>query len=1140
MTGFQSSIPGYPRFAMIIDADKGLYNLRIHNTQLEDEGEYQCQVGPATNQQPIRASSKLSVIVPVKSLTISGSKSESSSSSKKPNVYIAEVREGEKVILICAASASKPTPRMKWFRKNTELLAEASRTYYNKTVIKDKYVLFTTESSIILYPKTDEQYSCEVQHAGLIKPLRATAFINILTVPEPPIIEGFRDGDAVTVSETLTLTCTSRRGYPPPKVIWYRDGTEVDRSYIITNKNEVINSHMFVVTVDDNQAVYKCAVSNSQTPRPLELAIRLNVLFLPEKVMISGPSEAKLFQTIAVKCTTRPSNPPPRISWFVDGNVSSSGTIETKGADKNAWIVISTLTLTITSKDPSVKTFMCQAESSALRDVVYATHKLTVIYPPNIPTLLGHSEGAPIEVGSLKKYKCTTLSGNPAPTLRWFRKDREISGISSVTGSGVSSELVIRPEREDNGVTYKCEASSIALTHPYEVSFTLNVQFKPTFKVYETRLLLTEGENKVVNLSLKANPRAERFLWRKVTGKAANELEEQTEALPSNSMRTNESTLYIWNISRNESGKYKIEAENSIGESHAYVLIDVHYSASIVQPINVITSSAKREPPPEEGDAYIELHCRIQSNPASKIQWAKEGKEQNIDWFRAKLKEQKFPHFQTSILTIANVSRTDAGTYMCSAFNGIGSSGAVKKTLLRVEYKPTLLKDVQKVAADVRTDFVKLLCEAKAFPYALFNWTVDSKQTKYKIINLDNFASADAAFDLFRSELIITQLSESDFGKFRCVAYNHLGNDFTDIELLKKTATIEYVLYIYEHYIAGVPDSPTWIRCVNYSHDWVLLEWKPGFDGGMEQSFRIRYRKVTHDESPDTHFEYHYAAPGSNRAVIEHLEPDSEYHFTVSGRNKLGESLMSREFVKIKTKRFPPGNTRINSVYASADEHRLGQNGLISENTPFIIGCVVVSFVVFSSLSAFIVIYCQRRKRRETTVKKDAVVDATSDQSPFLISSNSTLQGICNCESSVPVVVVPETREDEHQFQQNKCLYFAGTIIVSLTVVTADFLLFSDYKECTTKLLPLIAIASQPDILMNQIKDESTNLAICCEGQFKVDDCSEFDSEESASMTGRSSRVTVVGPEYVYTSHSAHTGHPTLSTVPEEEMEEVV
>lgn len=51
-----------PRYRVISDSSKGIYNLRITSVTIEDEGEYQCQVGPAQNQLPIRASSHVTVI----------------------------------------------------------------------------------------------------------------------------------------------------------------------------------------------------------------------------------------------------------------------------------------------------------------------------------------------------------------------------------------------------------------------------------------------------------------------------------------------------------------------------------------------------------------------------------------------------------------------------------------------------------------------------------------------------------------------------------------------------------------------------------------------------------------------------------------------------------------------------------------------------------------------------------------------------------------------------------------------------------------------------------------------------------------------------------------------------------------------
>ncbi|KAI5639579.1 immunoglobulin i-set domain-containing protein [Phthorimaea operculella] len=60
--GFSSVIPGYPRYTMFGDRRHGVYNLRIVNVSLEDDAEYQCQVGPAQMHKVIRANASLTVI----------------------------------------------------------------------------------------------------------------------------------------------------------------------------------------------------------------------------------------------------------------------------------------------------------------------------------------------------------------------------------------------------------------------------------------------------------------------------------------------------------------------------------------------------------------------------------------------------------------------------------------------------------------------------------------------------------------------------------------------------------------------------------------------------------------------------------------------------------------------------------------------------------------------------------------------------------------------------------------------------------------------------------------------------------------------------------------------------------------------
>lgn len=60
--GFSAVITGFPRYSVIGDRRHGIYNLRISNASLEDDAEYQCQVGPARMHKAIRANARLSVI----------------------------------------------------------------------------------------------------------------------------------------------------------------------------------------------------------------------------------------------------------------------------------------------------------------------------------------------------------------------------------------------------------------------------------------------------------------------------------------------------------------------------------------------------------------------------------------------------------------------------------------------------------------------------------------------------------------------------------------------------------------------------------------------------------------------------------------------------------------------------------------------------------------------------------------------------------------------------------------------------------------------------------------------------------------------------------------------------------------------
>ncbi|CAG2166889.1 unnamed protein product, partial [Oppiella nova] len=432
---------------------------------------------------------------PPKYLTINGSKALEvqnplhSSGSHSTNIFIAEAKEGEKIVLICSASPSKPVPKIKWFRKNTELLADASKTLVNKTLVNNRHILYTIDSFLTLYPKNEEEYRCVAEHPGLSKTLRARILINIFRAPNVPVIDGYKNGDIVSFNEKLTLKCSSTNGYPPPSVIWLRNGLEIDRSQTVTARHDVINTLTFIVTAAENLAQYTCQATNLMTPIPLTQTI---TLILPAKISIVGPNEVPLIETKDFTCRIgrRGGGKLWFNLWFVDDIeiTSTDEHMDVIKKDNNSWIVSSNLTYTITRKEPNTIRFKCIGYTSAMKEEsVSAVHKVNVILlmhrnAPDLPTLLGIKDSwVSVVAGNLLKCKCVSYSGNPRPHLIWLNQyNREvrlpvipISAISSLTGSGVSSELVIRAEPQDNGHTFKCRVLHPALDKPYEISFKL-------------------------------------------------------------------------------------------------------------------------------------------------------------------------------------------------------------------------------------------------------------------------------------------------------------------------------------------------------------------------------------------------------------------------------------------------------------------------------------------------------------------------------------------------------------------------------------------------------------------------------------------------------------------------------------------
>lgn len=112
--------------------------------------------------------------------------------------------------------------------------------------------------------------------------------------------------------------------------------------------------------------------------------------------------------------------------------------------------------------------------------------------------------------------------------------------------------------------------------------------------------------------------------------------------------------------------------------------------------------------------------------------------------------------------------------------------------------------------------------------------------------------------------------------------------------------------------LSGYPDPPASFRQVDFTHDSVTLEWIPGFNGGLQQRFRIRFGtkrgcwprngasqqmhllnllvdRYRWDRSPG--FLYADVFPlGVASFTVTGLQPATTYNFSVNAINTVGES----------------------------------------------------------------------------------------------------------------------------------------------------------------------------------------------------------------------------------------------------------
>ncbi|KAF4528368.1 hypothetical protein B566_EDAN006625 [Ephemera danica] len=642
-----------------------------------------------------------------------------------------EIHENQQLRLECVARNAKPPPTIVWYRGNVELkLAPESHDETRTEVTEGGRVKrYNVASSITITPTAEDDYTdYTILEYGVCE-YRTV----IRDPPGAPYIEGYTEGETIRRGQTVELACRSRGGNPAAQLIWYKNDEQIRMAYR-SNGRFSENVHTFTAEASDNHAKYRCEASNVMSAKPLRAEVELSVLFAPNQVTISGPTEARQSDRVPLTCTTSNSNPPAEIRWMAAGKQLRDATSRTVAAPDGGWV-----------------TTIVQ-----IRGLNYMKLNLFAD-PPLQPAIHGYTEGVSIAKGTVQHISCISTGGNPPATLTWYKNDQKINSTTKSSDKSVSAELNIVASAADNGARYRCEATNSATEVPLHEVITLDVNFAPEHvKIRQEPDKLRPGQRATLTCETSASkPPAHLTWWR--SGIPVN-------TAPGATSNATRAGLYGGKVTSSSLTLDVTPDMNGLVYTCQATNEALQVSAHDATTLNIVYKPTFENEPPVglrqvtavEGEGtMIQLEPRA-NPPSMTFTWSKDGHP---------LAMNARVITDGAALNITTVRKDDAGTYSLEAVNSEGSTTA--KIVLSVHYPPVILEIPRSVLVAESED-ATISCTADGNPLVEANF-------QWKREDFDLASRTTQSFRNGTSYLRVIGTTTEDMGNFECHVSNGVG-----------------------------------------------------------------------------------------------------------------------------------------------------------------------------------------------------------------------------------------------------------------------------------------------------------------------------------------------------------------------------
>uniref|UniRef100_A0A3B3TXM3 Contactin-3-like n=1 Tax=Poecilia latipinna TaxID=48699 RepID=A0A3B3TXM3_9TELE len=678
-----------------------------------------------------------------------------------------------------------------------------------------------------------------------------------------------------SIEEEATLTCDAK-GTPSPQYRWSLNGTLINLG--LDHRRRLSGGNLIIGNLDRYQDIgmYQCMAYNT-VGAILSRRASLQFAYLDHfKVHTRSAVSVREGQGVVLLCGTPTSSGDLTYAWVFNEYPYFVQ------QDNRRFVSQQTGNLYIAKVEPSdVGNYTCVVMNSITKGKVQSSPTSLILrtdgvmgeYEPKIE--VNFPDNVPSSKGSTVTLECFAL-GNPVPEITW-RRANGVPFPSKVKMKYSNAVLEIPSFQQDDTGGYECVAENKMgrNTATGRLAFYAKPQWIQTMK--DTAMAIEERLHWECRANGKPKPS---YAWLK------NVIPTSPVHLSFGSV---DGVLTVSPLTLSDAGMYQCVAENKHGV--IYFAAELMVLASPPD----FTGNVLRALLKAKAGTTVTLDCKPQAYPTASILWKKGNLPIHTN--------DRITLSPDGTLRLANVSKSDAGSYTCFARNRFGMSSTTGRLLVT---DPTRIIQGPVDMEIIVGESIVLPCQVASDPVldVSFSWAFNGQL----------ITKGDGHFELRTAgDLMIRNIQLYHAGKYICVVD-------TDVESLSAVAVL---------IVKGPPSPPESVTVEEVTDSTAQLAWSPGRDNGSpitsyiiqtKTPFTVGWQRVnTVPEVIDGNI---------HTAIVVDLNAWVEYEFRVLARNGVGVGEPSPVSVKTRTEDAGAVNSRnINFVFHSQPVPEELQNG---------------------------------------------------------------------------------------------------------------------------------------------------------------------------------------------------------------------